>query len=67
MNNLYNNNMPIQGPMVVNVGNPQHYGAPRIVNRWLAANQGPLDAFANIALGFQDMNAGNDHNQRPGV
>jgi len=67
MNNINNNNMPNQIPLVANVGDPQHYGAPRVINRWIAANQGPLDAFANIALDFQGLHAGNGPRPKPGV
>ena len=70
MNNLNNNPRVNQAP-IANVGNPQHYEAPRVINYWmLAVNQGPqgpLNAFANIALAHQEMHAGNGHIPKPGV
>lgn len=60
------NNVPYQMP-IANVGNHQHYGAPRVVNHWLAANQGPVNAFANIGLAYEAMYAGNDQAPRPEV
>lgn len=71
MNPVTNNAPLIKCQMpIANFGIPQHYEPPqRAINYWMvAANQGPLNAFANIAMAHQaEMHAGNGHTSKPGV